>query len=495
MSFHRLKPKIWTAAALGALLLFGFQNCGSPMQSTRPSQINDNNSSASAANGSGDFSTSSGSQDLSNLIYNPVRGSLCSPSECDVYIETADDFEKIKNNLFSGGLAGAKRYCVIKDLDFSGRKSPEFGFQFSYIEVNGCGHSIKNLFVTSQPLFISLWKSSIKNFRFENLRVFLTPTSKNDPDVGIYNGRNIGFLAGTIRQSSLKNLNIQLDSAYLENKTSPGGTKAGLIAGAIENTNVDDISISGKEFVAKNLGNIGILFGSAGVLEFDLAGLNFHMRNINVNLEKVIVDNFAGMGGAVGSISVGAGSGSPAGGPLDQWVFDGIRIQASIEAGNTDLCTWVFESPEEYPCRSVGGIIGGASGLLYWNKDYRFILTNSMFKGHIRTQGVVAGPAIVNNLLALSGGVGGLMGSLFLYELPTRAQILNSSVDGQITVLHSKSSAALAVSRLQEFELVGGRTIGGKTASFEPIMQSLDFSKLLLFVNSQKVDKNIGKVW
>lgn len=421
-----------------AFLLGVFQNCSGGFKGSAES---------TSTNASSNASTNA-NQCPGPSIVNPDV--TCSSSNCDVWISAPADLSKLATGdlgtpdpSVEANFVGA-RFCLSQDIDFTGINPQSIGKAISSGSLlNGCGHKIINLSLTTGGLFHTLEATLIENLIIDSPVVNISIPMNLDPH-GNPSATIVGLMADGADDAVFHNVQItKMHNPSFLITGNVGQPGCGILAGMASNVQVDGVTISGDDLTVKSCGIFGGLFGALHVDPDGSSTTNFVVNNVNISFSSMNFDQFQIVGGAIGNFDSDTVSVYPTG------TFSNVSVSSDIQAGNSTKCA----VNESMACAAVGGVFGaGSPGGLQ-----PFAFSNISYSGNLHTIGVARGTSSWNGLTTHFGGVGGLVGTFWDSLTFSQPAIQGACVSGTITVDPSAVNSPT--------DLIGGIAVGGIWAS------------------------------
>lgn len=297
-------------------------------------------------------------------------------------IYTFEDWQSIEEGTY-------QNYRLMADIDFSGKTNIKNNITVNRLEAESNIYTLKNIeleFNAENMGLINNVKTSIKNIGFENI------TLKNTKGSGNYFGI-IATNTGDVQ-------NLQFNQITIE---AEGMSYVGMIGkatqGNIENIEIKDIKVKGKDYVGGFIGNISLSVGDASIN--------------NITGDNVTVE---GTGNCVGGI-MGYQSGS-------SLIVTNLTIENSNITGKGNY---------------TGGIVGQNAATSKYLKVNNTNITGNSYTGGIVGIGNASYAEIysstINAMGSYIGGITGLYDSSYVVvnDVTINAPSLNSERIGGIS--------------------------------------------------------------
>lgn len=380
--------------------------------------------------------------------------SICSASNCDVWISNIDEIANI-----TSGNAEKKRYCLKNDLDATGKTNIGSSNYLSNIDLNGCGQSIRNLNAT-RPIFSQISASSIHDLILDRSQLSISVVSNDN--------RLAALLVGSAQNSTFSRIRLQnFQNSFIS--VSPqlaGGGQCGIIAAqsyasfGFQEQMFEDIEIAGgAQIKISNCLNFGALasdINSSTVDHLPIAK-NIVMR-MNILSDPNSLDST--IASVFGSLHI-SGTGSWMG-ATDLAVVSDITANATNNSAN-----------------SLAGIVGRIYGAA--QSEFVFDFSNILVQQNVIYTG---------NYVGYGGFVAQFIGSSSMQPPPPLKVNLNSIYISGFADLHTAMDSEFSGS------LIGVLSDFTRSLSVEQwvIMNNVNTSGSSIQLNGNPVSKMIGRV-
>lgn len=273
-------------------------------------------------------------------------------------IYTFEDWQSIEEGTY-------QNYRLMGDIDFSGKTNIKNNITVNRLEAEANIYTLKNIelkFNAENTGLIQNVKTSIKNIKFENI------TLKNTKGSGNYFGI-IATNTGDIQNLQFNQITIEAE--YMSYVGMIGKTTQG----NIENIEMDDINIKGKDYVGGFIGRINISVGDSIVNNITgdnvtvegtsnlVGGIIGHQGESSLTVTNIIIENsdINGKGSYIGGIVGQSGA-----------VFKYLKVNNTNITGNSYVggilgngyasYAEIYLSTINATGSYIGGIVGGSQG-------------------------------------------------------------------------------------------------------------------------------------